>query len=132
MSRIRSKDTKPEMQVRSALHARGFRFRLHERGLPGTPDIVLPKWKAVVEVQGCFFHRHASCRYATTPDANREKWEAKFAGNVARDLRNRTALNKAGWRVAVVWECTLKRDGAQRVTDGIIEWLSGAAINIDI
>lgn len=132
MSRIRSKNTKPELKVRKALHARGLRFRLHLRSLPGTPDIVLPRWKAIVEVQGCFFHRHAGCRFATTPDNNRKKWLTKFDANVRRDMRNRAALNSLGWRVAVVWECTLKRDGADAVGARLADWLDGQRGDVDI
>jgi len=105
MSRIRCKDTKPEIAVRKMLHAAGFRFRLHVKGLPGKPDIVLPKWKTVIFVHGCFWHRHAGCKDATTPKTRTEWWLEKFAKNVANDLKKRSALEAAGWRVIVVWEC---------------------------
>ena len=108
MSRIRSKDTKPELVVRRHLHALGFRFRLHTAKLPGHPDIVLPKWHTVIFINGCFWHRHEGCRLATMPKSNVEFWETKFARNVARDARELEALAAAGWRVIVLWECEVK------------------------
>lgn len=108
MSAIRSKDTKPEMLVRKFLHAQGFRYRLHWRDLPGTPDIVLPKYRTVVFVHGCFWHRHKGCPKASMPASNREYWQAKFAANVERDEKAREALEAAGWRVFVIWECELR------------------------
>lgn len=108
MSRIRGRDTKPEILVRSLLHRIGFRFRLHRRDLPGTPDIVLPKHRAVVFVHGCFWHRHPGCRYAYTPKSRVDFWTQKFAANVKRDAKTRRALEQAGWQVLVVWECELR------------------------
>ena len=105
MSRILAKDTTPERAVRSALHRLGFRFRLHVRGLPGSPDIVLPKHRTVVFVHGCFWHRHPRCRHAATPKSRVAFWREKFAGNVRRDQRNFAALRRLGWRVVTVWEC---------------------------
>jgi len=105
MSRIRGADTKPEIFVRSLLHRMGYRFRLHRRDLPGTPDIVLPRHATVVFVHGCFWHRHTGCKGATTPKIHRKFWRDKFETNVARDVRNRRDLRKLGWRVLVVWEC---------------------------
>ena len=107
MSRIRSRDTKPEIVLRKALHRLGFRFRIHGQGLPGKPDIVLPRHRTVIFVHGCFWHRHASCKVATTPKSNTEFWIDKFDRNVARDARNMDALSKAGWRVMIAWECDL-------------------------
>ena len=107
MSGIRGRDTRPEKLVRSYLHRAGLRFALHKRGLPGRPDIVLPRYSAVVLVHGCYWHRHAGCRYATTPGTNRAFWRAKFAENVARDRRNLRDLRAMGWRPFVVWECGL-------------------------
>ncbi|MFZ4858840.1 MAG: very short patch repair endonuclease [Desulfuromonadaceae bacterium] len=109
MSRIRGKDTKPEITVRKMLHAAGFRFRLHVKDLPGKPDIVLPKWKAVIFVHGCFWHRHEGCRDTTTPKTRTEWWLEKFARNVANDIEKRAALVAAGWKVIVVWECELTK-----------------------
>ena len=105
MSRIRSTNTKPEIIVRSFLHKNGFRFRLHVKDLPGHPDIVLPKYKTVIEVRGCFWHRHPGCKYATTPSSNTEFWQAKFKQNIKRDKRHAGELNALGWQVIVVWEC---------------------------
>lgn len=118
MSGIRGKNTRPEMIVRRYLHAQGFRFRLHSTALPGKPDIVMQKYKLAIFVNGCFWHRHTGCRYATTPAENREKWQEKFDGNVARDSRNIRLLLAAGWRVIVIWECGLKR-----ASDLALDWL---------
>jgi DNA mismatch endonuclease (patch repair protein) len=105
MARIRGTNTRPEMLVRSELHAAGLRFRLHVRKLPGRPDIVLPRRGSVVFVHGCFWHRHPGCKLAATPSTNRDFWIAKFAENVARDARNDAALRAAGWKVYTIWEC---------------------------
>ncbi len=107
MSRIRSKDTAPELTVRSLLHRNGFRFRLHVKDLPGKPDIVLPKYKTVIEVRGCFWHRHPGCKIATTPSTNTEFWQKKFAQNVARDKENEEKLKQLGWNVIIIWSCEL-------------------------
>jgi DNA mismatch endonuclease (patch repair protein) len=107
MSRIRSKNTKPEIVVRKAAHALGLRFRLHRRDLPGTPDLVLPRWRTAVFVHGCFWHRHG-CGSATTPTSNTEYWTAKFERNVQRDARNSAELRKLGWRCVHIWECEVK------------------------
>jgi DNA mismatch endonuclease, patch repair protein len=108
MSGIRGRNTAPEMLVRRALHAAGLRFRLHRKDLPGSPDVVLPRHNAVVFVHGCFWHRHPGCRFATTPATRPEFWRKKFDGNVERDVRQRRALRKLGWRVFTVWECQAK------------------------
>lgn len=105
MSGIRGANTKPERVVRSFLHGRGLRFRLHRKDLPGRPDIVLPKFRTVVFVHGCFWHRHPGCRLAYQPKSNREFWAGKFEQNVARDARRFTQLEAIGWRVLVIWEC---------------------------
>ena len=112
MSRIRSKNTKPELIVRSLLHRMGFRFRVNRKDLPGTPDIVLPKYKTVIFVHGCYWHRHPGCKGATTPSTRREFWEKKFRDNVDRDSRNQRDLRKAGWKVIVLWECEVFADPA--------------------
>lgn len=105
MSRIRGRDTLPELSVRSALHHLGFRFRLNKQDLPGCPDVVLPRHRVVVFVHGCFWHRHRGCRFAYTPKSNRTFWSEKFEKNVGRDSRNANELRRLGWRVVVVWEC---------------------------
>ncbi|MCG7349443.1 very short patch repair endonuclease [Sphingomonas sp. ACRSK] len=107
MSRIRSRDTSPEVALRKALHALGFRFRLDNRKLPGKPDIVLPRYKAAIFVHGCFWHRHEGCKVATTPKSNTQFWIDKFARNVSRDARVIGELQAMGWRVLVAWECEL-------------------------
>ncbi|HMN97086.1 MAG TPA: DNA mismatch endonuclease Vsr [Phycisphaerales bacterium] len=109
MASIRATDTEPERFVRSVLHGMGYRFRLHVRALPGTPDIVLPRHRTVVLVHGCFWHRHARCRNAGTPATRRRFWMAKFARNVERDRAVQRALRRAGWRIVVVWECQIRR-----------------------
>lgn len=108
MSLIPGKDTRPERIVRSLLHRIGFRFRLHRRDLPGKPDIVLPRRKAVIFVHGCFWHQHQGCKGATIPKTNTEFWLKKFNRNVERDLEATTALKGTGWRVLYVWECEIK------------------------
>lgn len=104
MSGIRGKNTKPELLVRSHLHRKGLRFRLHA-SLPGKPDLVFPKYRTAVFVHGCFWHRHPDCRYTATPKANAEFWQTKFAANVKRDALAQEKLTALGWRVLVVWEC---------------------------
>ena len=110
MSGIRGKNTRPELLVRKFLHSQGFRFRLHSQKLPGKPDLVLPRYRSVVFVHGCFWHRHPGCARATTPQTNAEFWLTKLEKNVQRDLRNRKSLEAAGWKVFVVWECQLAGD----------------------
>ena len=111
MAGIRGRDTKPEMIVRRAVHALGYRFRLHRRDLPGTPDLVFPRHRMVVFVHGCFWHRHEDCRFCTTPASNADFWTGKFLRNVERDRRVQDELASLGWRVAVVWECQTKQAG---------------------
>ena len=108
MSRIRGKNTKPEILVRKGLHARGFRFRLHNKKLPGSPDIVLPKYGVAIMVNGCFWHGHKGCQYATKPKSNVEFWEAKIARNRHRDEVTKAHLEALGWTVITIWECELR------------------------
>jgi DNA mismatch endonuclease (patch repair protein) len=115
MSGIRGKNTRPEMRVRRFLHKSGFRYRLHDRSLPGTPDLVLPRYRTVLFVHGCFWHRHASCRFATTPSTNIDFWLSKFESNVARDCRAVEKLISDGWRVIVIWECGLRSADAEQM-----------------
>ena len=110
MSRIRSKDTKPEEAVRKYLFARGFRYRKNDRRYPGKPDIVLPKYKTMIFVNGCFWHKHEGCRYFVWPKNNAEFWREKINGNAERDRKIQAQLEEMGWRVITVWECTLKKD----------------------
>ena len=124
MSRVGQKSTGPEMKLRKSLHKIGLRYRLHDKSLPGTPDIVFPRFKAVLFVHGCFWHRHG-CRATTTPRTNIDFWRKKFDENIARDRRHIEALQHAGWRVAVVWECSLKGKTAEpdKIAKIVREWL---------
>ena len=125
MSAIRGVDTRPEMQIRRGLHARGFRYRLHDHKLPGTPDIVLSKHHAVIFVNGCFWHGHG-CPLFRWPATREEFWRAKITGNMERDARNEAMLRAGGWRIATIWECALKGRGklpADAVIDSLSDWL---------
>ena len=110
MSKIRSKDTRPEMIVRKLLHAAGYRYRLHSKDLPGKPDLVLPKYRTVIFVHGCFWHQHKGCSFAATPKSNVGYWSEKLASNRLRDAESTAILLKSGWRVLVVWECACKSE----------------------
>lgn len=128
MANVRSKNTKPEIIVRSLLHKQGFRFRLHDTKLPGHPDIVLKKFRTVVFINGCFWHQHEACKKATLPKQNSTFWITKLQRNVERDKEEKLALEKVGWKVIVVWECETKRDLStllsrlkQEITSSIIE-----------
>ncbi|MDE0074844.1 MAG: DNA mismatch endonuclease Vsr [Gammaproteobacteria bacterium] len=112
MSSIRGRDTKPELVVRRIAHRLGFRFRLHRKDLPGCPDIVFPRYQAVIMVHGCFWHRHQNCKFAYSPKSRIQFWEKKFEDNVSRDRRNEGALNDLGWRTLVIWECETKDPAA--------------------
>ncbi len=109
MSRIRSKNTKPEEIVRKHLFSQGFRYRKNDSRLPGKPDIVLPKYKTVIFVNGCFWHGHTGCRYFVWPKSNVDFWRSKIDGNIERDSTNYTRLTDMGWRILVIWECELKK-----------------------
>ena len=125
MARIRGKDTKPELTLRRAIHARGFRYRLHDRKLPGTPDLTFPRFGAVCFVHGCFWHRHDGCRYSTDPATSPDFWQAKFKANVQRDRRATRKLHEAGWRIAIIWECALRKDRAKVTAETFEQWLLG-------
>lgn len=114
MSKIRGRDTAPELIVRRIAHRLGFRFRLHRRDLPGRPDLVFPRHQLAIFVHGCFWHRHEGCQYAYTPKTRMTFWTAKFEKNVARDRRSVEALRKLGWRVLVIWECETQQEEAVR------------------
>lgn len=124
MAGIHGKNTRPELSLRLALFAEGFRYRLHVRGMAGSPDLVFPRYRAVLFVHGCFWHRHQGCRYAATPRLNAEFWRLKFDGNVRRDSRNVALLRAVGWRVGIVWECALKRSVPETV-EAVSLWLRG-------
>lgn len=125
MSRIRGKDTKPELALRSLLHRNGYRFRLHDRRLPGSPDIVLPKHRTVIFVNGCFWHRHEGCPKAYSPSSRQEFWSEKFDATVARDAKKSSELRKQDWTVLTVWECELQ-SSPQTVLDGIVASIAKA------
>lgn len=109
MSRIKGKDTKPEVIVRKYLFSQGFRYRKNDKRLPGKPDIVLPKYKTVIFVNGCFWHKHEGCKYFVWPKSNSEFWKEKIESNIVRDKKQYEELKNAGWHVIIVWECELKK-----------------------
>jgi len=119
MRRVKGENTKPEIIVRSSLHRAGLRFRLHPKKLPGHPDIILPKYKAVVFVHGCFWHRHPECKNSTTPNSNLEYWLPKFARTVERDNNNSSLLVQMGWRVFIIWECEINEERLSDLCDEI-------------
>jgi DNA mismatch endonuclease (patch repair protein) len=126
MAAIRAADTKPELMIRRALHARGFRYRLHVRNLPGKPDLVLPRYRAAVFVHGCFWHGH-ECSLFRWPKSREAFWREKIGGNAVRDMAVRQRLADAGWRIATVWECALKgrnRRPMPEIIDSLTAWLS--------
>jgi DNA mismatch endonuclease (patch repair protein) len=134
MSGIRGKNTRPELLIRRQLHALGYRFRLHVRTLPGTPDLVLPRYRAAVNVHGCFWHGH-DCRLFKQPSDNRAFWRSKLDGNRTRDRVSEAALARAGWRTATVWECSLRgadRLGGYEVRDLLARWLTSDTDSIVI
>jgi DNA mismatch endonuclease (patch repair protein) len=131
MAGIRDKNTKPEMVLRKALHGDGFRYRLHDKTLPGKPDLVFPRYDAVVLVHGCFWHGHAGCKYFKIPATRRDFWLAKINANAARDTRDLAALEACGWRVAAVWECST-RHAPELVVEELKRWLAGNERRIDI
>lgn len=127
MAGIKSKNTKPELTIRSLLHCRGFRFRLHVKKLPGKPDIVLPKYHSVIFIHGCFWHGHENCRLFKLPDTRREFWQEKILRNRSNDVRAINLLRALGWRVCIIWECKIrasKRDLTQ-MADLISDFLKG-------
>lgn len=133
MAGITGRNTKPEMTLRRALHARGVRYRLHAREVYGNPDLVLPKYGAAIFVHGCFWHRHSGCRYATTPATRAEFWMKKFAANVQRDANVKDRLASTGWRVAVVWECALRNSSVLPETiDAVIHWLNSKDAHLEL
>lgn len=132
MAGIKGANTRPELELRRALHAASYRFRLHSGKLAGKPDIVLPRYRTVIFVHGCFWHRHDGCRYATTPATRTEFWQDKFDANVRRDARNQADLQAGLWRLAIVWECSIKRLGGAEITLRLAEWLAGEIGRIEI
>ncbi|MCH5719842.1 very short patch repair endonuclease [Niabella hibiscisoli] len=120
MSQVKGKDTKPEMLVRKFLFAQGFRYRLHDKKLPGKPDIVLPKYKTVIFVHGCFWHGHEDCKYAALPQTKTEWWFNKINGNISNDCKAINTLEARGWKVLVIWGCSLKKAKLQETLQDIV------------
>lgn len=134
MSRVGQRDTAPEMRLRSALHRIGLRYRLHDPKLPGSPDLIFPRFHTVVFVHGCFWHAHG-CRFSTTPSTRKDFWAEKFAANRARDKRDVDILLADGWRVLVVWECALKGKRGlpeEAVARHVALWLKGSGKRVEI
>ncbi|WP_426582701.1 very short patch repair endonuclease [Mucilaginibacter sp. R-33] len=125
MSRIRSRDTKPEMQVRKFLFLRGFRYRLHDKRLPGRPDIVLPKYKTILFINGCFWHGHEGCRYFVVPKTRTEWWINKIDTNRGKDAAAVIKLQDAGWNIITIWECDLKKNNFEQTLNTLITRLKG-------
>ena len=125
MSRITGKNTKPEILLRSLLHREGFRFRLHDERLPGKPDIVLPRYRTVIFVNGCFWHRHKNCKFAYVPKSRQEFWLTKFERTVNRDQEKLEALTNMNWQVIVVWECELNKQREKIIADISLKLLRG-------
>lgn len=132
MARIRSTDTKPELLVRKGLHAAGFRFRLHARSLPGSPDIVMRKHRCVVFIHGCFWHGHQDCKNFRLPKTRTEFWSAKIAANRARDKCAQDVLITEGWRVLVIWECATRSIYVDRLIETIAAWLQGSETSAEL
>ena len=124
MQQIKGKDTKPEMLVRKFLHANGFRYKLHDKKLPGKPDIVLLKYKTIIFVHGCFWHGHRNCKYFVVPKTRTEWWQNKINGNIANDTKAIKALKKEGWKIINIWECGLKAAKMQKTLDSILRKLT--------
>lgn len=123
MSRIKGKNTKPEMLVRKFLHANGFRYKLHDKSLPGKPDIVLPRYRTVIFVHGCFWHGHKGCKYFVIPKTRTEWWVNKINRNIINDKRKGRLLKKEGWKIIYVWECGLKGEGVEKKLKKILNFL---------
>lgn len=121
MSMVKGKNTKPEILVRKFLHAQGFRFRLHSKNLAGKPDIILPKYKTIIFVNGCFWHGHKGCKYFTVPKTNTDFWLNKINGNITNDNRVINVLKKQGWKIIVVWECKLKKDNSHKTLTALVK-----------
>jgi len=124
MSRIRSKNTKPEMLVRKFLFSKGFRYRLHDKKLPGKPDIVLPKYKTVIFIHGCYWHGHSGCKYFVVPKTRTEWWLEKICGNINKDISTQSILSSKGWKIITIWECELRSNLIHSTLSNCISQLS--------
>lgn len=134
MALIRGKDTQPELSIRRALHALGFRYRIHDKNLPGKPDMALARFKAVIQINGCFWHAH-NCHLFKWPSTRKQFWQNKIKGNKERDARNAISLEKAGWRILTIWECALKgrtRRLLKEVVCSTAEWLESEQSDMEI
>lgn len=133
MSGIRSKNTKPELFIRKKLFHEGFRYRIHVNSLPGKPDLVLPSYRAIIFVHGCFWHGHQGCRLFKIPASRNEFWENKIAKNIANDTNVLTQLRNAGWRIAIVWECGIrnKANAENRLIPALSAWIRGNSTNFE-
>ena len=132
MAGIRGKNTKPELLLRRALHAHGFRYRIHDDKLPGKPDLVFPMYKAAIFIHGCFWHRHPQCWWNTTPSSNVVFWEDKLGKNAERDARTVEELRRRGWRIAIVWECSFRLAEVIQVTATVEEWLKSDRLTLAV
>jgi len=135
MSKIRAKNTKPELWIRKGLHRLGFRFRLHDKNLPEKPDLILHKYRAVIFVQGCFWHGHDNCSRFRLPRSNIDYWQKKIEGNRARDRKSYTSLREQGWRILYIWECSLKgkfKKPLEQVLDETAAWLNNGRETMEI
>ncbi|HDK8955724.1 TPA: DNA mismatch endonuclease Vsr [Acinetobacter baumannii] len=134
MSNIKGRNTKPELLIRSLLHEQGFRFRIHRKDLPGKPDIVLPKYKAIIFIHGCFWHGHQNCRLFKLPASRTEFWEAKISKNQENDLKAKELLLNSGWRICTIWECAVRRSKKDPVAlmDILTTWLLGSELLLEI
>lgn len=128
MSRIKGKNTNPEETIRKYLFSQGFRYRKNDKRLPGSPDIVLPKYKTVIFVNGCFWHGHTGCKYFVWPKSNADFWKKKIGSNVARDAKNCRQLKECGWKVLIVWECELKRIHQAETLERIVDLVRGGIV----
>jgi len=126
MSRIKAKDTKPEMLVRRFLHGKGFRYKLHDKTLPGKPDLVLPKYKTIIFIHGCFWHGHTSCKYFVVPKTRTKFWVTKINGNKANDAKAIKTLKKAGWKIIIIWTCHLKAKKLAKTFSKLIVHISAS------
>lgn len=124
MAAIKAKNTKPEMLVRKFLHANGYRYKLHDKSLPGKPDIVLPRYKTVIFVHGCFWHGHKNCKYFVVPKTRTEWWLNKINGNIANDVKGANTLKKGGWKIIAIWECQLKPARNHQTLNSLLKKLS--------
>lgn len=132
MSGIRGRDTQPEMLIRKSLHSLGFRYRVHASELPGCPDLVFPKYRAVLFVHGCFWHRHCGCRLTTTPSSNIAFWDQKFRRTAERDEEVLAKLKKLGWRIGIIWECSLKKSELPSISKQLASWLPSKKLWLEI